>query len=147
MEHLLFNGPANQREALVLLQLEQVDQVLVGDAKNYHAWQFRIWLVRLCLHRSSHHSDDALDAQNSVDVADVLLKELAMTEKLIRQDELNNSAWNYRLFVFDLCQKLNITLPHSMMDSEACFVEEMADRDRSNISVQRYSKAISRISH
>lgn len=130
-----------------MLQLEQVDQVLIGDAKNYHAWQFRIWLINLCMnHFSQHSNDDDSINRHTVDIADLLSKELAMTERFIRQDELNNSAWNFRLFVFGLCQQLDISLFNSMMDSEACFVEEMTDRDRSNISVQRYSNAISVIS-
>lgn len=49
------------------------------DQKNYHAWQYRQWLV--CRFR--------LPAG----------PELALTERLIEEDAFNNSAWNHRAFV------------------------------------------------
>eukprot|EP01052_Picozoa_sp_SAG31_P034329 SAG31_NODE_3998_length_3677_cov_10.286193_5_plen_102_part_00 len=46
------------------------------DAKNYHAWSYRQWLVQSY---------------------DLWTGELEFTERLLREDLLNNSAWNHRL--------------------------------------------------
>jgi protein farnesyltransferase/geranylgeranyltransferase type-1 subunit alpha len=48
------------------------------DAKNYHVWSYRQWLVR---HFSLWDS------------------ELPYLEKLLQEDVRNNSAWNHRWFV------------------------------------------------
>ena len=49
------------------------------DAKNYHVWSYRQWLVR-----KFNLWDDG---------------ELEATEKLIDEDVRNNSAWNHRFFL------------------------------------------------
>ena len=48
------------------------------DAKNYHAWQYRQWLLRRF---------------------DLWEKELQYVDDLIRYDLRNNSAWNQRYYV------------------------------------------------
>ena len=50
-----------------------------SDAKNYHVWSYRQWLVRRF---------DLWDQG-----------ELGETERLIDEDLRNNSAWNHRWFV------------------------------------------------
>ena len=50
-----------------------------SDAKNYHVWSYRQWLVR----RFSLWDQG----------------ELEETEHLIDEDVRNNSAWNHRWFV------------------------------------------------
>lgn len=49
------------------------------DAKNYHVWSYRQWLVR----RFELWDQGELEA----------------TEKLIDEDVRNNSAWNHRFFL------------------------------------------------
>jgi len=49
------------------------------DAKNYHVWSYRQWLVK----RFNLWDDGELEA----------------TEKLIDEDVRNNSAWNHRFFL------------------------------------------------
>lgn len=49
------------------------------DAKNYHVWSYRQWLVR----RFELWDEGELEA----------------TEKLIEDDVRNNSAWNHRFFL------------------------------------------------
>ncbi|KAH8409426.1 hypothetical protein KR222_003792 [Zaprionus bogoriensis] len=49
-----------------------------GNAKNYHAWQHRQWAIR-----TFNLYDD----------------ELEFVDRLIREDQRNNSAWNQRFFV------------------------------------------------
>jgi len=53
-------------------------QMFALDAKNYHVWSYRQWLVR-------HFG--------------LWETELADVEKLLRADVRNNSAWNHRWFV------------------------------------------------
>ena len=54
-----------------------------SDAKNYHAWNWLIWLVR-------HYSSQLVHLMDG---------ELAFSAELIVQDPYNNSAWNYRFFL------------------------------------------------
>jgi len=72
-------------------EMSYVENVLVGeDAKNYHAWAHRQWVVRRYM------------------VADEMQKytkkELDFSEKMIRLDCRNNSAWNQRWFTYRFCQ-------------------------------------------
>ncbi|XP_037708684.1 protein farnesyltransferase/geranylgeranyltransferase type-1 subunit alpha [Drosophila subpulchrella] len=68
----MLNDPSNE--------LELTENALVndGDAKNYHAWQHRQWAIR-----SFKLYDD----------------ELNFVDRLICEDQRNNSAWNQRFFV------------------------------------------------
>ncbi|KAL6716488.1 Mevalonate kinase [Lecanora helva] len=59
-------------------EIDFLAQVLAKDAKNYHVWSYRQWLVR---HFSLWDS------------------ELPYTEILVQRDVFNNSAWNHRWFV------------------------------------------------
>ena len=54
-----------------------ISQMFELDAKNYHVWSYRQWLVR----RFELWDEGELEA----------------TEKLIEEDVRNNSAWNHRL--------------------------------------------------
>ena len=56
-------------------ELAFTEDVLDEDAKNYHAWQHRLWAVR---------SFGLWDTQ------------LDFVHKLLMRDPLNNSAWNFR---------------------------------------------------
>ena len=57
-----------------------IDIALAEDAKNYHAWSYRKWFVR------------AFDQFGS---------ELKVTQRLLLEDPLNNSAWVHRYFVHE----------------------------------------------
>lgn len=59
-------------------ELRLTEIVLAQDAKNYHAWQHRQWV---------------LDTYKLFD------HELEFVERLIEEDLRNNSAWNQRYFV------------------------------------------------
>lgn len=56
-----------------------ISQMFELDAKNYHVWSYRQWLVR----RFELWDEGELEA----------------TEKLIQEDVRNNSAWNHRFFL------------------------------------------------
>jgi protein farnesyltransferase/geranylgeranyltransferase type-1 subunit alpha len=57
-----------------------MEGMLAKDAKNYHVWSYRQWLVR-----RFDLWDDA--------------SEMAYVEKLLDDDVRNNSAWNHRWFL------------------------------------------------
>ena len=61
-------------------ELDFTAKILQGDAKNYHAWQHRQWVIR------------------EFDLWD---NELEYVEKLLKEDLRNNSAWNQRYFVIN----------------------------------------------
>lgn len=54
--------------------------MLEQDAKNYHVWSYRQWLVK----RFGLFDDE---------------EELRWTESMIESDVRNNSAWNHRWFL------------------------------------------------
>ena len=65
-------------DRLPITETTFLDKVFKKDAKNYHVWSYRQWLVR-------HFGiwDD----------------ELPTIEKLLDDDVRNNSAWNHRWFI------------------------------------------------
>ncbi len=79
---------ANEIETLIKEALPEVfakeelflEQIFDSDAKNYHAWSHKIWLVeRFCLWNEDAHMD--------------------FIEKMLDQDPRNNSVWSFRYFV------------------------------------------------
>ena len=68
----------NSISTLPPTELSFLARILAKDAKNYHVWSYRQWLVR---HFSQWDS------------------ELPYVESLLRSDVRNNSAWNHRWFV------------------------------------------------
>jgi len=61
-------------------ELDFTAKIFQGDAKNYHAWQHRQWVIR------------------EFDLWD---NELDYVDNLLREDLRNNSAWNQRYFVIN----------------------------------------------
>ncbi len=52
--------------------------ILSQDAKNYHAWQHRQWVL---------------------DTFKLFEQEMEFVERLLEEDVRNNSAWNQRYFI------------------------------------------------
>lgn len=64
-------------------ELADLDEnIFTLDAKNYHAWSYRIWLTKRYA------------------ASDTLKNELETTNRLIQDNPFNNSAWNYRYFLY-----------------------------------------------
>lgn len=81
---LLIDKFAPTLSSAALKELEESErdfmtQMFDADAKNYHVWTYRSYLVR------------KLDMFNE--------KELRSVEELLRKDVRNNSAWSHRFFV------------------------------------------------
>lgn len=79
-------------------ELRVTSVILADDAKNYHAWQHRQWVIKVGVAswvstvRSSPDLPIAADVQSLGD-------ELGYVDSLIQDDLRNNSAWNQRYFV------------------------------------------------
>ncbi|CAN6607339.1 protein farnesyltransferase/geranylgeranyltransferase type-1 subunit alpha [Trichomonascus vanleenenianus] len=101
------------------------DIVLEEDAKNYHTWTHRQWVV-----------SRALDKYVQFD------KELQMCTKLIEDDVRNNSAWNYRYFLYT--QKPEILIKEEVFAKELEYVEAKIKLAPENESVWSYLAGIYR---
>ncbi|KAH9836195.1 protein prenylyltransferase [Rhodofomes roseus] len=70
--------------AAAAAELAFTARVLAGDAKNYHTWSYRQWLL-------VHFNDD--------DEGGLWAGERAWVEELLEKDVRNNSAWHHRFLV------------------------------------------------
>jgi len=93
-EHLKSYQVWQHRRIIVLAldsparELTFTSKALAIDAKNYHTWAYRQWV--LC-----HFCGVSKDEVN----ADVWKGEIDFVESLLNMDLRNNSAWNHRFFV------------------------------------------------
>ncbi|KAJ3130752.1 CAAX geranylgeranyltransferase alpha subunit [Physocladia obscura] len=67
------------KEKVLSTEIDYINKQFETDAKNYHAWSYRQWLVR-------HFN--------------IWGRELDDINRLIESDFRNNSAWNHRFFYF-----------------------------------------------
>lgn len=65
-------------------ELAFIARVLQADAKNYHTWSYRQWLL-------AHFNDD--------EAGWLWAGERSWVEDLLEKDVRNNSAWHHRFFV------------------------------------------------
>lgn len=63
-------------------ELEFISRSLGVDAKNYHTWSYRQWLL-------AYFNDED----------DLWIHELDFVDTMLTQDVRNNSAWHHRFFV------------------------------------------------
>jgi protein farnesyltransferase/geranylgeranyltransferase type-1 subunit alpha len=100
--------------------------VLEDDAKNYHAWAHRVWMI---------------------DFFKMHAHELAFTAAHIELDDRNNSAWNAR---FTALHRLHgaestpagVAWPDEVVASEMRLVRSCIERDAANESAWAYAKAV-----
>ncbi|VDO03917.1 unnamed protein product [Rodentolepis nana] len=74
----VYSRPDSKLFKTLKKELDLIREILNDDSKNYHAWQYRRWLVDFF----------------GVPVKD----ELRFTELMFLDDTLNNSAWNHRFY-------------------------------------------------
>lgn len=74
----VYKRPESKLMKKVHDDLDLIREILNDDSKNYHAWQYRRWLVNFF----------------GVPLKD----ELRFTEAMLVEDGLNNSAWNHRFY-------------------------------------------------
>lgn len=66
-------------------ELKFIERSLNVDAKNYHTWSYRQWLL-------AYFADE-----------DLWVDEIPFVEKLLKEDIRNNSAWHHRFFTVFQC--------------------------------------------
>ncbi|CAL1699215.1 unnamed protein product [Somion occarium] len=73
--------PSPESQAAARTELAFITRVLMVDAKNYHTWSYRQWLLAF------------------FDDVHLWEGELGFVERLLEEDVRNNSAWHHRFFV------------------------------------------------
>lgn len=101
------------------VEFEFIDVALAEDAKNYHAWAHRAWLLRQL---------QQLNRLNS----SVVSEQFSAMEWYIRSDVRNNSAWNFRSFLLQTISDSpdHAVTPQSEVDF-ACDMAALAPRNES----------------
>lgn len=74
----VFDRRESKLYSLVAADLDLIHEILIDDSKNYHAWQYRRWLVDFF----------AIPSENELEFCNLMLT----------NDRLNNSAWNHRFY-------------------------------------------------
>ncbi|KAF8186392.1 hypothetical protein BJ912DRAFT_1022793 [Pholiota molesta] len=86
-----------------LRELAFIKRSLEVDAKNYHTWSYRQWLLASCYGPGAGADDE--NADSVVDDAEqVWAAELDFVDAMLSQDVRNNSAWHHRFFVVYGCR-------------------------------------------
>lgn len=84
-------------------ELEFIADILSQDAKNYHAWQHRQWVIQVGVPEGSCqfqcHYCAHCECGLTVQEYKLWDSELEFVENLLEDDVRNNSAWNQRHFV------------------------------------------------
>jgi protein farnesyltransferase/geranylgeranyltransferase type-1 subunit alpha len=107
--------------------------MLAEDAKNYHIWSYRQWLVR---HFALWPA--------GTDTADTST-ELGFVEDLLRADVRNNSAWNHRFYViFGRDDGAAAPVPEAIWAREIAFAKAKIADAPQNQSAWNYLKGVLR---
>ncbi|BHF59909.1 LanC-like protein 3 [Sparganum proliferum] len=109
----VFKKPESEQFQTLSRELDLVKTVLADDTKNYHAWQYRRWLVDFF----------AIPPSN----------ELEFCGALLREDIFNNSAWNHRFYTV-----IEEGLDGAIFDRELQFAEEAIRASPNNQSACNY---------
>lgn len=96
-----------------------IAEIIHADSKNYHAWQYRQWVLKTY----SLWSD-----------------ELAFVDKLLGEDIRNNSAWNQRYFVIAHTTGFR----DEIVERELDYVEKRIEGYPDNESAWNYLRGIVR---
>lgn len=124
LEGLLSNEKIDEEDSPKILEiaekeLKYVELVLEEDAKNYHAWSHRQWIL------------------STVSSSTLYTKELEYIHQLLLSDVRNNSAWNQRWFA---AHHGHLTNPLSQEDAkkESEYAWSCIQVDTRNESPWRY---------
>ncbi|KAK5112913.1 hypothetical protein LTR62_003735 [Meristemomyces frigidus] len=101
-----------------------IAQMFKRDAKNYHVWSYRQWLVRrFGLWESG---------------------ELEFTEEMLREDVRNNSAWNHRWFVVNGREGVPGVKDPEIREREIEFAQAAVGLTPQNQSPWNYLRAVAK---
>ncbi|KAI9658859.1 MAG: CAAX geranylgeranyltransferase alpha subunit [Alyxoria varia] len=82
----------DESEDIIEGEFDFINQMLAKDAKNYHVWSYRQWLVRFL----SLWDDGSTSAEDDSEQPPSELEDL---DRWLDKDVRNNSAWNHRWFI------------------------------------------------
>lgn len=91
-------------------ELDFLAKIFAKDNKNYHAWQYRIWLCQKF---------------------NLYAEELVNVQALIKQDIKNNSAWNFRFFLFQTHKYKSVDDVHAEIKYTMEKIEECPENESS----------------
>ena len=109
-----------ERSNLISDELSFVADVLSHDSKNYHAWQYRQWLLK---------------------TYSLWFDELQYVDHLLSEDIRNNSAWNQRYFVI----AHTTGFKDEIIERELDYVEKCIESYPNNESAWNYLRGIVRL--
>lgn len=85
-------------------ELSFIKKGLQVDAKNYHTWSYRQWLLASCYGPGAVTETDEDEDELLVDQSNaVWAAELDFIDTMLVSDVRNNSAWHHRFFVVFEC--------------------------------------------
>lgn len=113
--------------ALPDTEMEFLAGILAKDAKNYHVWAYRQWLVE----QFSLWPTDGMKGS-----------EVIFVEGLLRDDVRNNSAWNHRFYV--LFGKGDRIVSKQVYDQEIQYSKTAIDLAPQNAAAWNYLKGVLR---
>ncbi|PVG01386.1 protein prenylyltransferase [Serendipita vermifera] len=106
-------------------ELTFIAKVLAVDAKNYHTWAYRQWLL-------TYFDDDEL-----------WQFEMPFVNLMLDQDVRNNSAWHHRFFViFDSGARTGDEDREAVLRKELSYVKEKISVAPNNLSAWNYLRGI-----
>ena len=76
------------------MELGLCDKLLLMDERNFHCWNYRLWVAETLLSEIESRADDKSAA--TVVQEEFMTKECDMAEQMIRKNFSNYSAWHYR---------------------------------------------------
>ncbi|KAK7681413.1 hypothetical protein QCA50_015505 [Cerrena zonata] len=107
------------------IELAFISRVLMTDAKNYHTWSYRQWLLAFF--------DDARLWEG----------EMSFVERLLEEDVRNNSAWHHRFFVvFGREQLPGDESRESVLKRELAYTKDQIALAPNNPSAWNYLRGI-----
>ena len=109
-------------------ELSFLAKVLAKDAKNYHVWAYRQWLVE---HFSLWPTSESKGS------------ELFFIDSLLANDVRNNSAWNHRYFVL-FGRNVESVLSSDIFTQEINYAMVKIDTAPQNASAWNYLKGVLR---
>ncbi|EAU89761.2 farnesyltransferase/geranylgeranyltransferase type I alpha subunit [Coprinopsis cinerea okayama7 len=75
-------------------ELAFITRSLAEDAKNYHTWSYRQWLLAYF-----SEAEDFKKGERKEEVEEMWIREMDFVEEMLGRDVRNNSAWHHRFFV------------------------------------------------
>lgn len=89
-------------------ELEFINDSLKSDAKNYHTWSYRQWILAF-FGGAGGGAGVAADTGDDADTdGDLWDGELDFVDSMLAQDVRNNSAWHHRFFIVWGCGVRNV---------------------------------------